>query len=229
MRLQEGSAIRKIWRKLLHWRFGRQQPWQAGKAKEPVLEKIQGRSLLVLPRVFNPRLLRAGAFLVECLSPELVPRGSRVLDMGTGSGIGAIFASDWADEVVAVDINPDAVRCARINTWIQVREDKVTVLQGDLFAPVADERFDVVLFNPPYFRGEPRDLSDHAWRSPDMDARFAQGLAKHLTPGGHALLCLSTDGDASFLDALREEGFSTELVAERDLVNEILRLHRTWR
>ncbi len=105
----------------------------------------------------------------------------------------------------------------------------MTVLQGDLFAPVADERFDVVLFNPPYFRGEPRARSDHAWRSPDMDARFAQGLAKHLTPGGHALLCLSTDGDVSFLDALREEGFSTELVAERDLVNEILRLHRAWR
>ena len=141
MRFQKDSAIRKFWRRLLRWR-------QPGKAEGPLLEKVQGRSLIVLPGVFNPRLLRSGSFLVECLSPELVPRGSRVLDLGTGSGVGAIFASDWAGEVVAVDINPDAVRCARINTLMHGREDKVTVLQGDLFAPVADERFDVVLFNP---------------------------------------------------------------------------------
>ena len=82
-----------------------------------------------------------------------------MLDLGTGSGVGAVFAAQWAGQVVAVDVNPAAVRCARINVLLHGVEDRVDVLQGDLFEPVAGERFDVILFNPPYFPGQPRTTS----------------------------------------------------------------------
>ena len=47
---------------------------------------------------------------------------------------------------------------------------QIDVRQGDLFDPVAGERFDVMLFNPPYYRGVPRDELDHAWRCADISS-----------------------------------------------------------
>ncbi len=62
----------------------------------------------------------------------------------------------YARRVVAVDINPAAVRCAQINALLNQLEQRIEVRRGDLFAPVAGERFDLVLFNPPFLRGAPR-------------------------------------------------------------------------
>jgi len=71
--------------------------------------------LLVTPSVFNPKLLRTGDFFASMLDSRLIGSDSEVLDMGTGSGVCAVFAAQHARRVVAVDINPAAVRCARIN------------------------------------------------------------------------------------------------------------------
>lgn len=223
--------LRRIWRAWLQLRYrGARRKDQRG-ASGPVWETIAGRSILVLPGVFQPRLLRSGAFFAECLNEVLVPRGARVLDMGTGSGIGAIAASEWAARVCAVDVNPDAVRCARINVLLNRCESKIAVSHGDLFESLtdADGPFDVVLFNPPYYQGAPKDGRDHAWRGERVDARFAHGLERFLAPSGHVLLCLSSDGDADFLGQLEKRGFVGTVVEERDLLNEVLRVHRLRR
>ena len=225
---KKNSLLRRAWRKLLHWRFRQVRRAEGTGKRGPLLEEVLGRPLIVVPSVFDPKLLRSGAFIGESLSAVLVPPGARVLDLGTGTGVAALIAAEWAQSVVAIDINPEAVRAARINTLLNRLETKIDVRLGDLFAPVAGERFDVVLFNPPFYRGEPRDLRDRAWRSPDLDHRFARDLGQHLKPGGHALVCLSTDGDLPFVDALGEAGFDVEVVTERDLVNEVLRLYRAW-
>jgi release factor glutamine methyltransferase len=147
--------------------------------------------------------------------------------MGTGSGVGAVVAAKWASRVVAVDINPEAVRCARINALLNHVEDRVEVFQGDLFAPVHDRGFDLVLFNPPYFRGRPEGALDQAWRATDVVERFAAGLRDHLRPGGHALVVLSSDGDgAAFLQSFRANGLAIAVVAERDLINEVLTIYK---
>ena len=111
------------------------------------------------------------------LSLQLVAhRDAEVLDMGTGSGVCAVIAARHARRVVAVDINAAAVRCARINALLNHVEQKIEVRHGDLFAPCAGERFDLILFNPPFLRGPPRDDRDRAWRSTDVAERFAAGL-----------------------------------------------------
>jgi release factor glutamine methyltransferase len=146
--------------------------------------------------------------------------------MGTGSGVGAVFAARAGYRVLAVDINPEAVRCASMNVLLNRLEAQVEVRQGDLFAPVADERFDLVLFNPPFYRGIPRGALDHAWRGLDVFERFAAGLPAALAPAGRALLVLSTDGDAAgMLRALEAQQLAHRVVARRDLGNEVLTLH----
>ena len=192
-----------------------------------LLERVEGVPILVTPSVCNPKSMRTGAFFASRLNAGLVTPDQHVLDMGTGSGICAVFAAKRGCRVVAVDINAAAVRCAAINASLSDVAQKIEVRHGDLFAPVAGERFDLVLFNPPFLRGIPRNDRDRAWRSSDVAERFAAGLAAHLKPGGAALVLLSSFGDAAgFFEQFRKYGFAVSLVAQRRFVNERLALFR---
>jgi HemK-related putative methylase len=167
--------------------------------------------------------MRTGGFFAEQLSAQLCDRNADVLDMGTGSGVCAVVAARYARQVVAVDINPAAVRCTRINVLMNRVEDRVEVLEGDLFAPLGGRRFDVILFNPPFLQGEPRDDADRAWRSTNVAERFAAQLREHLTPSGHALVLLSSFGGAQqFVQEFHRHGFELTVAAGREYINEKL-------
>ena len=191
------------------------------------LERVCGVPFIVTPSVFNPKVPRTGEFFASQIDSRLVQRDWDVLDMGTGSGVCAVFAAKYARRVVAVDINAAAVRCAGINALLNHLEQKIDVRHGDLFAPVAGERFDLILFNPPFVQAAPQDDRDRAWRSKDVAERFAAGLGAHLRPGGSALVLLSTFGDGlAFLEEFRKENFEISVLAERRFVNERLTIFR---
>jgi HemK-related putative methylase len=191
------------------------------------VERVQGVPFVVTPSVFNPKVPRTGEFFASAIDSRLVDRSWEVLDMGTGSGVCAVFAAHHARRVVAVDINPAAVRCAVINALLSNLDNKIDVRHGDLFGPVQAERFDLVLFNPPFLRGAPRDDRDSAWRSNDVAERFAAGLGEHLKPRGFALVLLSTFGDGRiFLKEFHNQGFKVSVFAERRFVTERLTLFR---
>lgn len=191
------------------------------------LERVHGMPFLVIPSVFNPKVPRSGEFLASQLDSRMVGPDCEVLDMGSGSGVCAVFAAKYARRVVAVDINPAAVRCAGINALLNGVETAIDVRHGDLFAPVSGEKFDLIVFNPPFVRGTPRDDRDKAWRSSDVAERFAGGLRAHLKPEGSALVILSTFGDGRyFLDEFRKQGLEISVLAERRFVNERLTVFR---
>jgi HemK-related putative methylase len=191
------------------------------------LEHVQGAPFLVIPSVFNPKVPRTGEFLASLLDSNLVGRNHDVLDMGTGSGVCAVFAAKHARRVVAVDINPAAVRCAAINALLNGVEAGIDVRHGDLFAPVRGEKFDLIVFNPPFLRGKPRDDRDSAWRSSDVAERFTGGLHAHLKPKGSAVVILSTFGDCHyFLEESRKQGLEISVLAERRFANERLTVFR---
>jgi HemK-related putative methylase len=192
------------------------------------LESVQGLSIVVMPSVANPRLLRTGAYFASQIDARLVGPGADVLDMGTGSGVCALCAARFARRVVAVDINPAAVRCAGVNAALNCMESRIEVCQGDMFAPLVGERYDLVMFNPPFLVGVPRDDRDAAWRSSDAAERFAAGLTDHLKPGGSALVLLSSFGDACavFESELRRHRFRLEVFARRRFINETLTILR---
>jgi len=224
MQASATTVRQAIWRRLLWWRFLLFQRHRHGSL---ALERVAGRPFLVLPGVFNPSLFFTSSFFAENLTRELIPPGATVLEIGTGSGVGAVFAAQWAARVVGVDINPEAVRCARINVLLNRVEDRVEVLEGDLFAPVQERRFDVVLFSPPFYAGEPRDALDRAFRSEGIAERFASRLNSHLAPGGHCLVILSTAGEQDrFLTAFRNNELDIDIAAQRSLSTEELTMFR---
>lgn len=216
-----------IWQKLLWWRY---LFFQRHRHNRLVLEQVAGFPLLILPEVLNPKLFQTGEFIAQTLNERWVPVGSAVLDMGTGSGIGAVAAARWAGRVVALDINPAAVRCAQINSLLNGVDEKVCVYQSDLFAAVPEERFDVILFNPPYYRGEPKNMLDRAFYALDVVERFTAELPHHLTPTGFALVLLSSTGDeTAFLRLFQDHAFTVTVAAQQTLPTEVVTLYQLIR
>ncbi|MCT1640926.1 class I SAM-dependent methyltransferase [Dietzia cinnamea] len=123
-----------------------------------------------------------------------------VWDIGTGTGIlAAVLAGSGARAVVASDINPRAVECARDNVRRLGLEDRVTVVRGDLWPGDDDEvgdrsaRADVVVCNPPWIPGRPTSALEQGIYDPDSDMlhRFLAELPEHLTQQGEGWLILS--------------------------------------
>lgn len=213
-----GAWVRRVWRFLLAWRV---RLFQRHRHRRLTLEQVDGMPILVLPDVFNPRLFRTGEALARYVQSMPLLPGMRVLDLGTGAGIAALFAARRGAQVVATDVSPEAIRCAHINALLHGLEARIDLRQGDLFEPVRGECFDLVLCNPPYFPGRPRDAWEHAWRSDDLLERFAAGLHEVLLPAGRALLMLSSDMMAA-ADRLARSGLTWRVVWQRDLINERL-------
>jgi HemK-related putative methylase len=203
------------------------RPWLQRRHGRLVLERVAGCDLLILPGVMNPRIFRSGAYFARAVQGGLIEPESQVLDMGAGSGIVGIVAARAGANVVAIDINPAAVRCTRINAMLNTVEDRVDARQGDLFEPVQGQCFEHILFNPPYFRGAPQPGFEQSWRSVDAVERFAADLGRHLAPGGSALLALSTHGDvAGFQRAFNKNGYEHTIVSSRRLLAETFLVFR---
>lgn len=217
--------IRRIGRMLLRLRY---LLWQRQRTRRVVLEERLGFPLIVLPGVLHPVLFRTTAVLLAALGRERLAPATRVLDLGTGCGALAVAAARaGAGTVLATDVVADAVRCARLNVLLNRVEGRVEVRHGDLWTPVAGERFDLVLCNPPFYPGAPRDDGERPFRAGDFAARFAAGLGSHLAAGGRALVVLSSDGDeAGFLAAFDHAGLRCSRVQRRHLVTEVVQVVR---
>jgi len=187
------------------------------KQASAVFERVLDRDFIVWPGVLNPVTFRAGRYLAEFIArtPRLTAEPGRAdataLDLGTGCGILAVFAASRGYTVTATDVEGSAVSCARANAILNRVEDRMRVVQGDLFAPVEGQSFDVVVFNLPFFRGTARTPLERAWMSPDIIERCAAGLPAVLRPNGSAYFVLSSHGDAKgLLGALSDAGLLLE-------------------
>jgi protein-L-isoaspartate O-methyltransferase len=114
------------------------------------------------------------------------------LDVGTGSGVQAIWAARHCERVVAVDINPRALNLAAFNARLN-GVDNVEFRQGDLFEPVAGERFDLIVSNAPYVVSPDSRFAfrDGGLVSDAFCERLVKESAAHLEEGGFAELLIS--------------------------------------
>jgi release factor glutamine methyltransferase len=176
--------------------------------------------ILTLPGVFQPR--SDARLLAATMRERELARGARVLDLFTGSGALALAAArEGARAVTAVDVSRRAVATCRLNA----RRNGLSVeaRRGDLFAPVAGERFDLILANPPYLPGAgglPRAGAARAWEGGGDGRRLLDRLCDaapaHLAPGGSLLLVQSSlCGERATLDRLAAAGLDAAVLARR--------------
>ena len=188
--------------------------------RTPQIAKIEGKRFYICPGVFNPVWTLTGRFLAKNL---LVQEGDFVLDLGTGSGILAVFAAEKSKRVIATDINPIAVRCARINARLNNLTHKIAVKEGDLFEPIEGEKFDLILFSPPYLPSKPRSMLERAWSdvNHNLVRRFFREVKRYLKPNGRIQMVYSTLGDIHRLKKLIGLAcFRARTVAEKHTIFE---------
>jgi release factor glutamine methyltransferase len=146
-----------------------------------------------------------------------------VLDMGTGCGILAVLAAEKAESVVAVDINPHAIKCATKNAEINGVKEKIEFRHGDLFQHIkSNENFSLILFNAPYLPSEPheeRSWMGKAWAGGPSGRkiidRFVIDAPTYLAGGGRIQLVQSSLSDVNrTLNAFGEMNLKAWIVAK---------------
>ncbi len=183
-----------------------------------VREKISGFTFTVRPTVFNPRdFISSEIFAAYIKTLDLT--GKNILDMGSGSGIVSIFAASKGANCVACDINPVAVRCITENALQNKLSKQITVYESDLFESLNSmigAGFDIIFFNPPYYKGNPRNNFERAFKGgPNLEVidRFLLDAKKNLLPNGKLCLVVSTDMDMDdFCSRLETAGYTYKIL-----------------
>jgi ribosomal protein L3 glutamine methyltransferase len=158
---------------------------------------------VIVPRSYIGELMRNG---VLCGDPGgLVDDAARiadVLDLGTGSGCLALLAAALFPNacIDAVELSAAALEVALRNVAESPHHPRIRLLEGDLFAPIGNRRYDLILANPPYvdaeamatlapeYRHEPALALAGGADGLDVVRRILAEAAAHLTPAG-GLLC----------------------------------------
>jgi len=189
--------------------------------------RVAGFRLTVRPTVFHPRYFITSEFFASFIG-RLDLNGKRVVDVGTGSGILALAAARaGAANVMAVDVNPNAALTTAENARANGLGDRVTAVCSNLLSALGPgSSFDVILSNPPFFPGEPRDIADRSWHAcadyRDIAPLFDQARER-LAPGGRLYILVSSDCDLDLISALIVRArFQARLVAERSIFIESL-------
>ncbi|MBN2334687.1 methyltransferase [Candidatus Bathyarchaeota archaeon] len=146
-----------------------------------------------------------------------------VLDMGTGSGIQAVEAARKPEVryVLAVDINPSALKAAEKRAACEGVRDKITFTLSDLFVNVKGV-YDWIIFNPPYLPGE-GSADEVSWVGGDTGGeiikRFLRDAKRFLRNDGSVLMVYS---DRSGLSDTNFSGYNVEKLGELPLFFETL-------
>ncbi|MDO5809466.1 MAG: class I SAM-dependent methyltransferase [Methanobrevibacter sp.] len=166
-----------------------------------------------------------------------IQEGQSVLEIGTGSGIVAMYASRLTDRITVTDINFDACELARRNFEDNGIEG-IEILFGNLFEPVENRKFDVILFNTPYLPTEDDDVIDDTINyafDGGVNGRkvidlFLNEVGNHLNDGGIVQLIQSSlSGNQETLSMLDELGFIAEIKASEHFFFEDITLINAYK
>lgn len=147
--------------------------------------------------------------------------GDSVLEIGTGTGIVAMYASRMTDKITVTDINFDAVELAEHN-FKKNDIENIEILFGNLFEPLKNRKFDVILFNTPYLPTENGDVIDDnlnyafdgGLNGRKVIDKFLDEVKNHLNEKGIVQIIQSSlSGNEETLKKLDELGFISEIAA----------------
>lgn len=187
--------------------------------REPYEVQCGDIALTVLPDVYAPMFFTDSLWFAQQLR-DIVGKKS-LLEIGTGSGIISVFCAKSGAHVVATDINPDAVKNAKINATRHGLD--ISVRDGNLYDPIgAEEKFDFIFWAHPFNNWE-TPVRDMLLRS-GMDYKYdgvrgyIAGAKAHLTSGGKLLLGTGDSADLVTIYLIaKDNGYMLKLLRETEI------------
>lgn len=139
----------------------------------------------------DDHVLGVGEASLSLLRATPLSASSKLLDLGTGCGIQALHAKNYAKEIVASDISPRCCELAFATLAINNQLDGVSIRQGSWFEPVANEKFATIVANPPFVVSS--ETITHSYRDSGLNLDGATQLMvkespSHLEEGGSATI-----------------------------------------
>lgn len=178
---------------------------------------VSGIGVEFKPGVFAP-FWGDSSLLAEVLI-KVIKKNEKVLDIGTGTGIQAIAAGKNAKNVLAVDINKNAVMCAKENVEKSGLKKIIKVKESDLFSRVRG-KFDTIIFNPPFRWFKPRDMLERGEVDEGYKTlrKFLEEAGNFLEQRGRIILVFSDSGDIKYLEkTIGENGFNKNIITQKKL------------
>ena len=188
---------------------------------------VLGKEFIVLPGMFAP-IFEDSRIFAKAILGEVKPTDS-VLDLGTGTGVQGIFAAQKAAKVLSVDINPKALECAKLNVN-KHNLSNIEVRQSNLFSNVS-EKFDLILFNPPYRWFKPRDMLERGELDENYETlnRFFSQTKQFLKKNGRILLVFSSSGDLKYVESLIQKyNFNSTIVKQSESDNWLYMVYKLF-
>jgi len=187
--------------------------------KAPYTIVVEGIELIVLPNVFSPKYYSDSLWFAQELSK--LTKGKSVLEIGTGTGIIAIFCSLNGAKVVATDINEIAVKNAKINA--KEHNLSIDIRYGNMFSPIRqNEKFDIIFWDHPFTncREEVEDILSKAGFDKNYQElrKYISGAKAHLSTNGKLLLGTGSFADLEEIKKIAEEnGYVLTLIVKKSL------------
>jgi hypothetical protein len=190
-RMLSRLLARKVGRKLAPRLVGRQ-------ASESIVTSYGGIAVFDRPDLHKGGM-SFGQDFPRVLNELGVGRCSRLFEYCAGPGyIGySLLAAGWCETLALADISPDAVSAARRTAEYNRLGDRVSVYESDALDQIPqDERWDLVVSNPPHFLpdtagGDDVQVFDGDWK---VHARFYESVKEHMEPGGFVVMVENAAG-----------------------------------
>ena len=189
------------------------------------------------PEVYDPA---EDTFLL--LKSIKIFNGALVFEIGTGTGIIALFCAKHGANVVCSDINPFSIETVEKNykSNESLLKGRLDIRMGDLYSVLeSDEFFDIIIFNPPYLPTKPKDIvGGSGWFDKSVDGgvdglnvikRFLNGLPLFLKKNGRAYFVFSSLSDEKSLRKILDKNkLEFDVVVSQRFNDEVLDVYCVW-
>ena len=160
-------------------------------------------------------------------------RVKKILDLCTGSGAIAVSLAKYLSdvEITAIDISHKAIKTAKKNAVFHKVEDRITFLESDLFENLKNQKYDLIVSNPPYIKKEiikkldkqvqkePYIALDGGYDGLDFYRKIIKNAYEYLKYGGYLCLEIGYDQKDDVIDLINKEHQYSKTYVKKDLCN----------
>jgi release factor glutamine methyltransferase len=175
-----------------------------------------GLNMTIPSGVFHPSLFFSTKTMAQWLLQQDLKK-IKIMEIGCGSGAISVLAAKQGAEVICCDIHTLAVKTTLKNA--EKNGVKLNCFVSDLFDKIENNRFDLILNNPPYYPKKPANIEEHAWyagENMEYFKRLFHQCKAYLAPWGRVLLVLSDECNTALINRIADaEGFDERVIYNR--------------